>query len=217
MVWGLNNFVNSSILGENWYKAKTGGVVSKTAKSCLLWENSWADTLESGYIMATEYRKEAEKNFTRSTSRISANKYHNICRFCQGQGALLHMLCMCKSSTIIHNTPCVPEHSYYWLEGKWNSWERKQYFHKVDQEKHANRRANIPIMNSEVYQLSPLWTQAISTPLPPTRGEGWMIEHTGAYWGFLLAPFDVLDFDQDGWVTIIKTVNIRMDFVAMLK
>ena len=50
----------------------------KTAKSCVLWENSWADTLESGYIMATEYRKEGEKNFTRSTSRISANKYHNI-------------------------------------------------------------------------------------------------------------------------------------------
>ena len=172
MVWGLNNFGNSSIFGENWYKAKTGGVVSKTAKSCLLWENSWADTLESGYIMATEYRKEAEKNFTRSTSRISANKYHNIYRFCQGQGALLHMLCMCKSSTIIHNTPCVPEHSYYWLEGKWNSWERKQYFHKVDQEKHANRRANIPIMNSEVYQLSPLWTQAISTPPSPNQGGG---------------------------------------------
>ena len=64
--------------------------MSKTANSCVLWENSWADTLESGYIMATEYRKEAEKNFTRSTSGISANKYHNIYRFCQGQGALLH-------------------------------------------------------------------------------------------------------------------------------
>ena len=64
----------------------------KTAKSCVLWEKGWADTLESGYIMATEYRKEGEKNFTRSTSRISANKYHNIYRFSQGQGALLHML-----------------------------------------------------------------------------------------------------------------------------
>lgn len=29
----------------------------KTAKSCVLWENSWADTLESGYIMATKYRR----------------------------------------------------------------------------------------------------------------------------------------------------------------
>lgn len=85
----------------------------KTAKSCVLWENSLADTLESGYIMATEYRKEAEKNFIRSTSRISANKYHNIYRFSQGQGALLYMLCMCESSAIIHNTPCLPEHSYY--------------------------------------------------------------------------------------------------------
>ena len=65
--------------------------------------------------MATEYRKEGEKNFTWSTSKISANKYHNIYRFSQGQGALLHMLCMCESSAIIHNTPCVPEHSYYWL------------------------------------------------------------------------------------------------------
>lgn len=127
------------------------------------------------------------------------------------------MLCMCESAAIIHNTPCVLERSYYWLGGKWNSWERKQYFHKVDQEKHTNQRVNTPTMNSEVYQLSPTWTQAIPTPpLPPTRGEGWMIEHTGAYWGFL-APFDVLDFDKDGWVTIIKTVNIRMDFVAMLK
>ena len=52
----------------------------KTAKSCVLWENSWADTFESGYIMATEYRKEGEKNFTSCTSRISANKYHNIYR-----------------------------------------------------------------------------------------------------------------------------------------
>ena len=167
--------------------------------------------------MATEYRSEGEKNFTRSTSRISANKNHNIYRFSKGQGALLHMLCMCKSSAIIHNTPCVPEHSYYWLGGKWISWERNQYFHKVDQEKHTNQRANTPTMNSEVYQLSPTWTQAISTPPPPTRWEGWMIEQTGAYWGFLLADFDVLDFYKEGWVTIIKTVNIRMDFAAMLK
>lgn len=57
-------------------------------------------TLWSQDIMATEYRKEGEKNFTRSTSRISANKYHNIYRFSQGQGALLHMLCMCESSAI---------------------------------------------------------------------------------------------------------------------
>ena len=175
-------------------------------------------TLWSQDIMATEYRKEGEKNFTRSTSKISANKYHNIYRFSQGQGALLHMLCMCESSAIIHNTPCVPEHSYYWLgERKERKKERKQYFHKVDQEKHTNQRANTPTMNSEVYQLSPTWTQAISTPLPPTRGEGWMIEQTGAYWGFLLAAFDVLDFYKEGWVTIIKTVNIRMDFLAMLK
>ena len=127
MVWGLNNFVNSSIFGENWYKAKTGGAVYKTAKSCVLWEKGWADTLESGYIMATEYRKEGEKNFTRSTGRISANKYHNIYRFSQGQGALLHMLCTCESFAIIHNTPCVPKHSYYWLgERKERKKERKK-------------------------------------------------------------------------------------------
>ena len=66
-------------------------------------------------------------------------------------------------------------------EKKERKKERKQYFHKVDQEKHTNQRANTPTMNSEVYQLSPTWTQAISTPLPPTRGEGWMIEQTGAY------------------------------------
>lgn len=172
MVWGVNNFGNSSIFGENWFKAKTGGVVYKTTKSCVLWENSWADTLESGYIMATEYRQKGEKNFTRSTSRISANKYHNIYSFSQGQGALLHMLCMCESSAIIHNTPCVPEHSYYWLGGNWNSWERKQYFHKVDQEKHTNQRANTPTMNNEVYQLSPTWTKAISTPTSPNQGGG---------------------------------------------
>ena len=76
---------------------------------------------------------------------------------------------------------------------------KKAIFSQGGSRNYTNQRANTPTMNSEVYQLSPTWTQAISTPaFPQPGGRGGRLsrqEHTA---GFLLAAFDVLDFYKEG-------------------
>ena len=174
-------------------------------------------TLWSQDIMATEYRKEGEKNFTRSTSKISANKYHNIYRFSQGQGALLHMLCMCESSAIIHNTPCVPEHSYYWLGERKERKKESNIFTRWIKKSIQIREQTLRLWIVKYTSYLLHGPKQSPPPFPQPGGRGGRLsrqEHTA---GFLLAAFDVLNFYKEGWVTIIKTVNIRMDFVAMLK
>ena len=174
-------------------------------------------TLWSQDIMVTEYRKEGEKNFTRSTSKISANKCHNIYRFSQGQGALLHMLCMCESSAIIHNTPCVPEHSYYWLGERKERKKESNIFTRWIKKSIQIREQTLQLWIVKYTSYLLHGPKQSPPPFPQPGGRGGRLsrqEHTA---GFLLAAFDVLDFYKEGWVTIIKTVNIRMDFVAMLK
>ena len=174
-------------------------------------------TLWSQDIMATEYRKEGEKNFTRSTSKISANKYHNIYRFSQGQGALLHMLCMCESSAIIHNTPCVPEHLYYWLGERKERKKESNIFTRWIKKSIQIREQTLQLWIVKYTSYLLHGPKQSPPPFPQPGGRGGRLsrqEHTA---GLLLAAFDVLDFYKEGWVTIIKTVNIRMDFVAMLK
>ena len=147
-------------------------------------------TLWSQDIMATEYRKEGEKNFTRSTSKISANKYHNIYRFSQGQGALLHMLCMCESSAIIHNTPCVPEHSYYWLGERKERKKESNIFTRWIKKSIQIREQTLQlwIVKYTSYLLHGPKQSPPPFPQPGGRG-GWLSrqEHTeGSCWQLLM-------------------------------
>ena len=105
---------------------------------------------ETGRQLGTrikEHRKEAEKisnrNFTRTTSRASTNEHH-------------------KSAITDH--VCQNNHIMNWEQGgdKFKRWI----------EESICIRSNTPTMNRDegAYQLSPIWTQVISTPKPGGSG-----------------------------------------------
>ena len=101
----------------------------------------------------TEHRKEAQKiserNFTRSTRRASTDEHH--------KSAITDHVCQ-KNHIIWEASEIVEKES-----GKFNRWIKES----------IRTRSNTPTMNRDggAYQLSPIWTQVISTPQP--GGGGW--------------------------------------------
>ena len=98
------------------------------------------------------HRKEAEKisdrNFTRSTRRASTNEHH--------KSAITDHLCQ---NNHIMNWEIVEQES-----DKFKRWMKESIC----------IRSNTPTMNRDegAYQLSPIWTQVISTPQPGGGGRG---------------------------------------------
>ena len=101
----------------------------------------------------TEHRKEAEKisdrNFTRSTRTASTNEHH-------------------KSAITDH--VCQKIHIMNWEASEIVEQESDKFKRWIKES--ICIRSNTPTMNRDegAYQLSPIWTQVISTP--QTRGEG---------------------------------------------
>ena len=101
----------------------------------------------------TEHRKEAEKisdrNFTRSTRRASTNEHH-------------------KSAITDH--VCQNNHIMNWEASEIVEQESDKFKRWIKES--ICIRSNTPTMNRDegAYQLSPIWTQVISTPKP--GGEG---------------------------------------------
>ena len=101
----------------------------------------------------TEHKKEAEKisdkNFTRSTRRASTNEHH-------------------KSA--IKDHVCQNNHIMNWEAREIGEQESNKFKRWIKES--ICIRSNTPTMNRDegAYQLSPIWTQVISTPKP--GGEG---------------------------------------------
>ena len=101
----------------------------------------------------TEHRKEAEnisdRNFTRSTRRASTNEHH-------------------KSG--ITDQVCENNHIVNWEASQIVEQESDKFKRWIKES--ICIRSNTPTMNRDegAYQLSPIWTQVISTPKP--GGEG---------------------------------------------
>ena len=101
----------------------------------------------------TEHRKEAEKisdrNFTRSTCRVSTNEHH-------------------KSAITDH--VCQNNHLMNWEESEILEQESDKFKRWIKES--ICIRSNTPTMSRDkgAYQLSPIWTQVISTPKPGGRG-----------------------------------------------
>ena len=102
----------------------------------------------------TEHRKEAEKisdkNFTRYTPTASTNEHHK---------------------SLITDHVCQNNHIMYWEASEIVEQESDK-FKRWIKESIICIRLNTPTMNRDegAYQLSPIWTQVISTPKP--GGEG---------------------------------------------
>ena len=101
----------------------------------------------------TEHRKEAEKisnrNCTRTTRRASTNEHH-------------------KSAITDH--VCQTNHIMNWEASEIVEQESDKLKRWIKES--ICIRSNTPTMNSDkgAYQLSPIWTQVISTPKPGGRG-----------------------------------------------
>ena len=133
-------------------RRKKAGVVYKI--SCSQCEKVYiGETGRQLGTRITEHRKEAEKisdrNFTRSTRRASTNEHH-------------------KSAIIDH--VCQKNHSMNWEASEIVEQESDKFKRWIKES--ICIRSNTPTMNRDegAYQLSPIWTQVISTPKP--GGEG---------------------------------------------
>ena len=134
-------------------KQKKAGVVYKIP--CIQREKPYIG--ETGRRLGTritEHRKEAEKisekNFTRSTCRASTNGHH-------------------KSAITDH--VCQNNHIMNWEASEIVEQESDKFKRWIKES--ICIRSNTPTMNRDegAYQLSPIWTQVIST-LKPGGGEG---------------------------------------------
>ena len=129
-------------------RRKKAGVVYKI--SCSQCEKVYiGETGRQLGTRITEHRKEAEKisdrNFTRSTRRASTNEHH-------------------KSAITDH--VCQNNHIMNWEASEIVEQESDKFKRWIKES--ICIRSNTPTMNRDegVYQLSPLWTQVISTPKP---------------------------------------------------
>ena len=101
----------------------------------------------------TEHRKEVEKisdkNFTRSTCRASTNEHHKL--------AITDHVCQNNHITNWEASETVEQES-----NKFKRWIKESIC----------IRSDTPTMNRHegAYQLSPIWTQMISTPKPGGKG-----------------------------------------------
>ena len=106
-------------------------------------------------IRITEHRKEAEKisdrNFTRTTRRASTNEHH-------------------KSAITEH--VCQNNHSMNWEAGEIVEQESDKFKRWIKES--ICIRSKTPTMDRDegACQLSPIWTQVISTPKPGKGGGG---------------------------------------------
>ena len=133
-------------------KQKKAGVVYKIP--CRQCEKVYiSETGRQLRTRITEHRKEAEKisdrNFTRSTCRVSTNEHHK--------------------STITDHV-CQNNHLMNWEESEILEQESDKFKRWIKES--ICIRSNTPTMNRDerAYQLSPIWTQVISTPKPGVGG-----------------------------------------------
>ena len=108
----------------------------------------------------TEHRKEAEKisdrNFTRSTRRASTNEHHK---------------------PAITDHVCQNSHIMNWEASEIVEQESDKFKRWIQESICIKPKLKTPTMNRDerAYQLSPRWTQVISTP-QPGWGRGWSLQ-----------------------------------------